>query len=328
MRAALFFLLALVAAGIFTLAARDAAPLTISATVLIALALPIVAALVLAPAAGTPKERSTPLPWAWASLFGALVCCVSALALLLHADEPWWLPPALGAALAALVFGLFYGIWLAPMRAISRVRALADDPVRLAPAVRELVRSFAPPVPTGRVARQRRALRALTATGVLMDVLRFDEAATVIGAVDPASVTGEVRAALLATRAVVAMHSGASDAAFAALKEAAVHARSKPLLDLLVLNDALLEAQCGRGDDALDRLSRIEPPADPLRKRSYLLAKAHALAARGDLEGARGVVEEIARLAPRSLVRAAHLPGPAQALFTEQLPAGLNRGDA
>jgi len=314
MRWPLYFLVALLAAGIFTMAAGHAEPSTISATMLAAIALPVLVALAFRPAAGVSTSVGAP-PWAWSTLYGSLVLCSASVAILFDLTTPWWLPPAAGVALSVVVFGVFYGLWLAPMRAIANVRAFAKDPVRLEHAVRALVASFALPAASGRIGKQRRAIRALTATGVLMDVLRFDDAATVIGAVDPAAVQGETRAALLATRAVIALHSGARDSAFHALKEAARYAKSQPILDILVVNDALLEAQDGRGEEALERLERIAVPTDKPRLRSYLLARAHAFAAKGALDEAKAVVGELVRLDPDALERAAHLPGPAKPLL-------------
>ncbi len=313
MRARPPLLLVIVALGVFTFATRYATGLAVGSAVTLALLATLASALVVNPAAGSPSPRE--LPWAWASLFGALVLLMSALTFLVAPDADWWLGPGAGGLGTSLVFVAVYVLWLAPVRAIQKLRARAQDPAHREAAASELVASFRGPAPTGAIARKRRALRALAATGALMDSMCFDHAAQVIGAVDPASVGGELRAALLSTRASIAIHQGARDAAFAALAEAARYAVSRPLQDLLLINDALLESQDGRGDEALERLGRCGPPATPAHARALLVARAHALAAKGDTAAAERVVAEVVATAPEALERVAHLPGPAQSLF-------------
>lgn len=324
MRRRFGFLFVLVGAGLFAVAMPGASLATIGATLVVAIALPIVAATSLHPLAGTPRGRAASPPWNWAALFGALGLSAAALVLLANGPEPWWAPPVAALALGGAVLWLFDSLWLAPMRAVARIRTLADDPARLEPAARALVASFAGPPPAGAVARRRRALRAMAASGALLDVLRFADANEILGRVDPASLpAGELRGALLSTRAAVALYRADRNAAFADLKEAAQHAKTPLLSDIILQNQALLEAQEGRGADALEKLARLGPPPDALRRRGQLVVRAHALAATGEVDAARAVVAEIFALGDEAggLARTAHMPGPAQLLFREALEA-------
>jgi hypothetical protein len=233
--------------------------------------------------------------------------------------RPWWLPSAIGLGLSAVVFVAVSVLWFLPMRSIHRVRSFAGDPEKLESAAASLVASFDKAVPTSAIGLRRRGIRALAAVGALCDVQQFERAGRVLDLVEPNSMTGDLRAMLYLSRSTVALHFGARDAAFAALKEAAAASTGRVQLigDIIVINSALLDAMDGRGSEALGRLTELGEPKEPGLRRAWHVARAHAFASNGDDDAARAAVEDVVRLAPEALARSAHLPGPAQRLFEE-----------
>ncbi|MFO0552439.1 MAG: hypothetical protein U0271_28885 [Polyangiaceae bacterium] len=315
----------LLTGALFTASAlRGASAAVVLASLAVAVAVPIAVDLVMHPLLGTPRGARTPISRPWLALFAALSLAGSALTMLSAPRGPAWMPPVVAFGLSTGVFVATYLLWFAPLRHIAAVRALADDPERLQPAVAALVASFDGPPPQGSVPARRLALRALTAVSALMDVLAFDAAAAVIARVDPSPLKGDMRAAVFATKASVALQRAELNVAFAHLKEAAQSAQSPLMLEVLLLNDALLDALEGRGREALAKLERATPPREPLRRRALLATRAHALAASGDESAAKLAVDEMLTHAEpaervRVLKRSALVLGPAKPLFEAKL---------
>lgn len=250
----------------------------------------------------------------WAALFVALVFLTATLVLVLVGPEPWWLAPVAGWLLAAVVFALSASLWLAPLKPIFRLRGALSDPARIDQCARDLVASFEDaPRPRSGVALRRHANRALAAVNVLSEAMRFEEAERVLATVSINALDDLRRAAIQASRAMVLLYRHDRNGAWAALKDAASLSRDPFLTRATELLDALCSALDGHGKEALERLGS-NLPADPKMRRSYLIARAHALCALGDPAEARACLNELSALTSDGLERVAILDGPATEL--------------
>jgi hypothetical protein len=262
---------------------------------------------------------------AWSALFPTLVLVVEALFALLGLD--WWLGTSAGLVIAASTFGLAAKLWFLPLRPVFALRAALADAERARAAADELARQFE----TSRsgpfsIARRRRANRALAAVAVLSEARCWQEAERVLDSFDMETLDPLRRSMLQASRATVSIYLGKWNAAWSALKDAGAHAKDPALLRVVALNDALLSALDGHGEEALERLEAMPAFEDPRHRRAWLIAKSHALAGTGKPEEARACLLELATLSKDSLARVVELSGPASSLAGEiqadQAPLG------
>jgi hypothetical protein len=261
-------------------------------------------------------ERAATLRWA--ALFPSLGLAVFALVTLLSPDAALALGTALGLVIAGATFAAAAWLWLLPLRPIFALQAVLEDPERARPAAEALVRSFErSSSPTRGIALRRHAQRALAAVGVLSEARRFEEARRVLDRVHTPGLDPLRRSALEASRAMVLLYAGDRNGAWVALRNANEHARDPIILRILTVTFALITALDGHGDEALARLAEVPEPAEPRLRRAWLLAKSHALAARGDSSAAHAALKELANLSPDGLERAALLNGPASELARE-----------
>ncbi|MBX3128307.1 MAG: hypothetical protein KF718_16405 [Polyangiaceae bacterium] len=253
----------------------------------------------------------------WSSLFALLTWLTATLGIVLFGAEPLWLPPLLGWSVAGPVFFSAASLWLLPLRPIFRMRSALGDPSRVDSLARALVASFEEVArPHSAMAARRQANRALVATNVLNDALRFDDAARVLATVPVALLDAPRRAAIQASRTTMLLYGQDRNEAWSALKDAAAHAKDPAVLRVIELTDALLSALDGQGGRALERLGATAPEQPKLR-RAWLIARAHALCATGDADAARSTLTELRALAPDGLRRVQLLRGPASALAAD-----------
>ena len=91
----------------------------------------------------------------------------------------------------------------------------------------------------------------------------------------------------------------------------AIAARPRSLMAVLASKDALLAAVGGEPDLALSILEKHRLPARSAHRSTADTARAHALAAKGDVDGARALLRSRAGTDPKWLARASEPEGPA-----------------
>lgn len=289
----------------------------------VALAIAVVAwpaayfgALRLTGAAAPRLHRASTLRWA--ALFPSLILLVHALTCMVLPNVSFVVGLACGLVVVTLTFAAAAKLWFLPLRPIFGLQSALDDPARADTAARELVLAFEKgPHPKGGIFLRQKAQRALAAVTVLNEARRFEEAKRVLDSVHAAGLDPLRRTVLEASRAMVLLYYGDRNGAWSALKEASTINKDPTFARILTMTDALLSALDGHGDEALTRLAELPEPTQPHFRRAWLLAKSHALAAKGDEAGARTALVELRELADDGLERAILLQGPASKLARE-----------
>jgi hypothetical protein len=220
-----------------------------------------------------------------------LFALTSSLLVLLMGGRPLWPSLLVGGAVVCIVLGGATALWYLPMRRVFALRqALADEASRLTVAD-ELVASFAPPEPgAARLEKTRRLIRGLSAARVLSDAQLWSHGLRIVDRLDLDGVAPAHRATAQSWRAVLQLYNGDRAGAFASLTEAFALTSDPNMLGTLRLTMALSTALEGRGRDALAQLAQTDEPREPRLRRAYQLARCEALAAEGDIDGARGVL--------------------------------------
>lgn len=158
----------------------------------------------------------------------------------------------------------------------------------------------------------RRVQDARRAAWVLADADRLEEAVALLEDVPLEEVAKRwvlERAYLRNDLCAYRLRLGDREGARAALD--AIAPRPRSLRAVLATKDALLAAVGGEPDLALEILAKHPLPARSAHRATADTARAHALAAKGDLDGARALLRSRASADPKWLARAARPEGPA-----------------
>jgi len=126
------------------------------------------------------------------------------------------------------------------------------------------------------------------------------------------------RSLVQASLAVTFLYLGDRRAAWDAVADASRHCGAFPTLEpALAINAELIASLDGSSETVLRKLDEIGRPKLPQFQRGWLLARANALAGKGDFGAARSCLSELANIAPDGLDRAIDLKGPASDLARE-----------
>lgn len=265
---------------------------------------------------GNLKGIGSTLPWA--SLFFLMAWMIGVLTQLLLSPEHWIVAPIAALAVGASVLGVASWLWLIPLRPVYRLQKLKSDPAALDAAVLQILERLRAWNPRGGFQARRQAQVAIVAASVLTEMRRWNDASQVLDSVALDLVDRYRRSLVQASRAVALLYLGQRRQAWDAMKEANKYGADNPALQQsLAINAELIASLDGPPDPVLKRLGEIGRPAQPAFQRGWLLAKANALAASGEVDAARVCLQELAGIAPDGLERAVDLKGPASALASE-----------
>jgi hypothetical protein len=260
----------------------------------------------------------------WASLFTILGMLVGVVTQTAVGEKFWYLAPIAAFAVGAPLLALSFWLWLLPVYSVYELQRIKADPMLLQAGIERVLERLHTWQPRGRFSAKRHANVSIAAASVLSEMCKWNEANLALEDVQLDLLDSMRRALVQGSRAVAFLYLGKRRAAWDAIHDASRHAEALPALrPSLAISAELIASLDGPPEPVLKKLDEIGRPPLPVYRRGWLIARANALVASGDVETARTCLEELGKIAPDGLERAIALEGPASRLAADMKKAIL-----